>query len=55
MWSRCASIPGRSPPNHSTGVWGPRPVGSASHGRGTAQAGGSTSRPLRAKRSGKIS
>ena len=30
MWSRCASTPPRSPPNHSYGVSGPRPVGSSS-------------------------
>ena len=29
MWSRCCSTPRRSPPNHSNGVSGPRPVGSA--------------------------
>ena len=31
---------GRSPPNHSKGVSGPRPVGSSSHSRGIAHSGG---------------
>ena len=30
----------RSPPNHSNGVSGPRPVGRSSHSRGTAHSGG---------------
>ena len=47
--------PARSPPNHSCGVSGPRPVGSSSQPRGTAQPGGSAAWPLAAKRSGKIS
>src|SRR3954468_15213858 len=39
-WSRCCSMPGRSPPYHSREVFLPRPSGSWSHGRGTAHSGG---------------
>ncbi len=33
MWSRCSSSPWRSPPNHSSCVSGPRPMGNSSQPR----------------------
>jgi hypothetical protein len=55
MWSRCSSIPRRSPPKYSTAVFFVRALGQlvprARHG----PAGRLDAEPVDAKRSGKIS